>query len=255
MLSQWAIDRGLNNEMPRRPRNYLPGYTYHLVQRGVNRSRTFFRPDDYRIYLNLWSRFASKYRLDVHAYCLMSNHVHFLVTPREERSISSATRDVGANYTSYINIRYERTGTLWEGRHRSSLIDSEQYVLSCYRYIELNPVRAGMVSAPADYPWSSYQLNTRQTDSWLIAHPEFVALAKDPSKRIQDYKALFLAEAAEDETVRDETQEITTSVFCNRPLADDEFLSSLESKFQVVLKTRQIGRPKRGNATPSPTNT
>jgi putative transposase len=145
--------------MPRRTRNYIPGFPYHIVQRGNNREACFIESENYQYYLELWRQLSKRYGVKVHAYCLMTNHIHILVTPESKRSISDTMKVVGSRYAQYINLKYRRTGTLWEGRHRSSLVQSERYLLSCYRYIELNPVRAGMVSRPEEYRWSSYAIN------------------------------------------------------------------------------------------------
>jgi len=154
--------------MPRRARNYIAGFPYHIVQRGNNRKACFLEVENYQYYLEL-----EKYGVEVHAYCLMTNHVHFLVTPRESDSISSVFKVVGNRYAQYVNKRYEHTGTMWEGRHKASMVQSERYLLSCYRYIELNPVRAGMVESPEEYRWSSYGYNAWGNDSWLMSHAEY----------------------------------------------------------------------------------
>jgi putative transposase len=117
--------------MPRRTRRYIPGLPYHSVQRGNNREACFIEPENYQYYLTLWQQIAKRYGVSVHAYCLMTNHIHFLVTPTSELAISNTMKVVGSRYASYINCRYKRTGTLWEGRHRSSLVQSEKYLLTC----------------------------------------------------------------------------------------------------------------------------
>ena len=134
--------------MLRRARMYLPGYPYHIVQRGNNRNACFVAPQDYQFYLELWEECSQRYGVAIHAYCLMTNHVHLLVTPGNSDSVSFATKVIGSRYAQYFNKTYKRTGTLWEGRHKSSLVQSERYYLTCSRYIELNPVAANMVSKP-----------------------------------------------------------------------------------------------------------
>ena len=145
--------------MPRRARMYLPGHPYHIVQRGNNREACFVEPENYRYYLELWKENARRYGVAVHAYCLMTNHIHFLVTPEDAESISRATSVIGSRYAWYFNRSYKRTGTVWEGRHRSSLVQTDRYFLTCCRYIEMNPVVAGMVHKPEEYCWSSYRAN------------------------------------------------------------------------------------------------
>ena len=134
--------------MPRRPRMYIPGFPYHIVQRGNNRKACFFVKDNFAFYLQLWKEISARYGVSVHAYCLMTNHIHFLVTPDTSEAISNTMKVVGSRYAYYLYKQLNRTGTLWEGRHKASLIQSERYLLTCYRYVELNPVRAQMVSRP-----------------------------------------------------------------------------------------------------------
>lgn len=138
--------------MPRRPRMYLPGLPYHLVQRGNNRKACFFDSADREHYLDLLSQTSQLYGVAIHAYVLMTNRIHLLLTPEQSESISRLTRVVGSRYAQYVNKKYSRTGTLWEGRHKSSPVDTQTYLLKCYRYIELNPVRARMVDKPDEYP-------------------------------------------------------------------------------------------------------
>ena len=145
--------------MARLPRIVVPGQALHLIQRGNNRQPIFFSPDDYIKYLETLSQSAVRQCCSIHAYVLMTNHIHLLVTPDTEDGISLMMQDIGRNYVRYINQTYRRSGTLWEGRFKSALIDSERYLLTCSRYIELNPVRAGMVRVPEEYRWSSYHCN------------------------------------------------------------------------------------------------
>lgn len=141
--------------MPRRARSYVSGLPYRVVQRGNNREVCFIEPENYQFYLELWRQSARRYGVQVHAFCLMTNHIHVLATPEQVSSLSNAMSVVGSRYAQYANFKYRRTGTLWEGRHRSGLVQTETYLLTCCRYIELNPVRAGMVGRPEEYRWSS----------------------------------------------------------------------------------------------------
>ena len=145
--------------MPRKPRFYIAGMPVHVVQRGNNRQPRFFDDADYSAYLKWLREAAEKYGCAIHAYVLMTNHVHILATPEDTNGISRMMQYVGRWYVPYINKTYGRSGTLWEGRYKSSLIDAANYFLACSRYIEMNPVRAGMVSQPWDYVWSSYACN------------------------------------------------------------------------------------------------
>lgn len=142
--------------MPRPPRPDLPGVPQHVIQRGNDRQACFFQPNDYLTYLTLLYEASQRHGCAIHAYVLMTNHVHLLVTPGEARAVSCMMQTLGRNYVAHVNVRYRRTGTLWEGRYKSCLVDSQNYVLACYRYIELNPVRAGMVGTAAEYQWSSH---------------------------------------------------------------------------------------------------
>ena len=140
--------------MPRRPRLNLASVPLHIIQRGNNRQVCFSCDEDSSAYLRWLAEYAKKFGMDIHAYVLMTNHVHLLATPQRENSLSKTLQAVGRQYVRYFNHSYRRSGTLWEGRYKSSLVQSERYLLECYRYIELNPVRAGMVDDPADYRWS-----------------------------------------------------------------------------------------------------
>lgn len=145
--------------MPRKPRFYLPDIPYHIVQRSNNRTACFFSSSDFGIYINALTDALQTFHVQLHAFVLMTNHVHLLMTPSDSQGISKVMQSVGRTYVRAINGLYRRTGTLWEGRHKASPINSEEYLLICQRYIELNPVRAGMVDHPSEYRWSSYQAN------------------------------------------------------------------------------------------------
>ena len=178
--------------MARKPRLNLAGVPQHVVQRGYNRGPCFYRDEDYQRYLGDLRDAADRNRCRVHAYVLMTNHVHLLVTPMEKYGVSHLMQDVGSRYVRYVNSNCRRTGTLWEGRYKSSLIDSKAYLLTCMRYIELNPVRAGMTSRPREYRWSSYLANAYgRTDPLLSAHPVFEGLGTSPAQRQQAYRNSF----------------------------------------------------------------
>ena len=226
--------------MARSRRNYLPENPYHVVQRGVNKSRTFFEPSDFDLYLGLWTKFSAQYNLSVHAYCLMPNHIHFLVTPHDENAISVTSRQVGSRYAATINKKYHRTGTLWEGRHWSSLIQSEHYLLRCYRYIELNPVRASICQKPAQYRWSSFRLNSKPTSSWITPHQGYLDLGKNPTVRASSYRT-FVDQGISNE----ETNRITRNFFSNSPTADESFISAVENDNQLRLRRSKRGRPEK----------
>lgn len=143
--------------MPRKPRTYLAGAPCHVVQRGNNRCATFFDDADYQHYLGCLKEATERYHVSLHAYVLMTNHVHLLMTPSDGLGVSRVMQSLGRRYVQYINRQFRRTGTLWEGRQKGSLVQAEHYLLICYRYIELNPMRAAMVTHPGKYRWSSYR--------------------------------------------------------------------------------------------------
>ena len=178
--------------MPRPSRLILPGVAVHVIQRGNNRVACFRQDSDYLMYLAYLRQLSDKYDCAIHAYCLMTNHVHLLVTPASSGACTGLMRDLGQRYVQYFNRRHKRTGTLWEGRYRSCIAESALYVLGCYRYIETNPVRAGMVDHPTGYLWSSYAVNSGMRSDPLIApHAEYRALAIEPAKRHAAYRGLF----------------------------------------------------------------
>lgn len=178
--------------MPRKPRFVLPGVPQHIIQRGNNREPCFYSTEDYRRYLELLKEAADRNDCCVHAYVLMTNHVHVLATPFSPHGISHLMQDLGRKYVRAINHIYRRSGTLWEGRYKASLVDSEAYVLTCMRYIELNPVRANMVVHPGEYRWSSYAANGQgQADALISPHPLYAQLGHDPLERQAAYRELF----------------------------------------------------------------
>lgn len=178
--------------MARLPRIVVPGQALHIIQRGNNRQPCFFADDDYRFYLDCLSDAARRHGAQMHAYVLMTNHVHLLLTPDRESTPPTLLQSVGRRYVRYVNQVYRRSGTLWEGRYKSTLIDSDRYLLTCSRYIELNPVRAAMVAHPGDYPWSSFRGNAAGAEGPnLSPHPLYLALGDSPAARGQAYRALF----------------------------------------------------------------
>ena len=205
--------------MARPPRLILPEVAVHVRQRGVNGVACFRAEADYLFYLSWLRRLSAQHGCAVHAYCLMTNHVHLLLTPRAANSCSELMRDLGRRYVPYFNWRHERTGTLWEGRFRASIAESAHYVLACYRYIELNPVRASMVNHPAEYRWSSYSVNSgTRSDTLVSAHPEFVALATDEDRRRASYRELFAG--AMEEPLLEARRDAITGCY---PLASQAF--------------------------------
>ncbi|PHR84095.1 MAG: transposase [Colwellia sp.] len=180
--------------MPRLPRLNLPNIPQHVVQRGNNRQVTFFYEQDYTVYLDKLKEYGKKFDVAIHAYVLMTNHVHLLMTPSTKTGVSQLIQSLGRYYVRYINKTYNRSGTLWEGRYKSTLVDSEHYFLLVSRYIELNPVRADMVAHPAKYPWSSYQGNALDKKIELLtAHHCYEVLGHNTESRKVAYRTLFKA--------------------------------------------------------------
>lgn len=227
--------------MPRRTRLYLPGLPYHLVQRGNNREACFFGPENYQFYLELLRENAKRYGVAVHAWVLMTNHVHLLLTPASEQSISRMMQTVGSRYAQYLNKSYKRTGTVWEGRHKASPVHAQAYLLKCYRYIELNPVNAGMVNRPEEYRWSSYHANAwGDAMEWMTPHAEYLTLGATVDARCLNYRALFggYFEAADLNAIR------LAAHYC-QPLGDDRFRSQIEEKLGRAVGHASRGRPRR----------
>jgi putative transposase len=178
--------------MPRRARLILPNVPIHLIQRGNNRQPCFFSNADCAFYLHWLGKHAHNNGCQIHAYVLMTNHVHLLLSAAQAQSTGDMMKALGQRYVQYVNRKYRRSGTLWEGRYRSCLTRDERYLLACHRYIELNPVRAGMVGHPAHYRWSSYRANAQgEADPLVDPHPVYQALGVDPGSRQAAYSALF----------------------------------------------------------------
>jgi len=178
--------------MARLPRFNLPNIPQHVIQRGNNRQACFFSQQDYIIYLDKLKEYSQQHKVAIHSYVLMTNHAHFLLTPSEPAGVSLLMQSLGRYYVRYINHTYNRSGTLWEGRYKSTIVDSENYLLTLYRYIELNPVRANMVHHPAEYPWSSYRKNALGKAIKLIQpHSCYQALGNNNQERQDNYQSLF----------------------------------------------------------------
>lgn len=194
--------------MARLPRFYIKDQPQHIIQRGNNRELIFSAEEDYYFYLECLEEASQRHKLKIHAYVLMTNHVHLLVSPLEQNSIPKTLQSVGRKYVQYFNYSYSRTGTLWEGRYKATLIDTENYFLICMRYIELNPVRAIMVKHPKFYPWSSYAYNALGEENSLITpHFLYEDLARSKKLRQECYRALFQGRisGAELKAIRDAT--------------------------------------------------
>jgi putative transposase len=224
--------------MPRLARLVLPGVALHVIQRGHDRRACFRDDTDRMVYLALLRDSLKTSGCALHTYCLMTNHVHLLLTPPDAKACATLTRHLGQRYVQYFNRRYERSGTLWEGRPHSCLVDSARYVLACYRYIERNPVRAGMVSGAAAYEWSSHNANAgRVSDPTLSPHVEYLALSSDSPTRYAAYGQLF--QAGDDPQFLAEIRDATNGGY---PLLGEELKASL------ALPKRRLQRRKPGPA-------
>lgn len=227
--------------MPRRARVVLDGVPLHIIQRGNNRSVTFFADDDYVFYLEQLRELCVEHDVRLHAFCLMTNHVHLLLTPVIGSTISHLMKRLGQCYVQRINRLYQRSGTLWEGRFKSSLVASEGYILSCYRYIELNPVRAGMVMHPGEYRWSSYRFNAQQAlGPWITPHESYQALGADVSTRQAAYRDLFRHRL--DEGLVDQMR---TAMSSGHPFGNNRFRAEVEQAAGVRFGSGQRGRPRK----------
>jgi len=178
--------------MARLPRLYVADQPQHVIQRGNNRQIVFAGEQDFRFFRKCLKAAAERHSLAIHAYVLMTNHVHLLVTPGSPESLPKTLQALGRRYVQYFNSAHQRSGTLWEGRYRAALVDSERYFLTCARYIELNPVRAGMVYEPAAYPWSSFKHHALgEIDDLVRSHALHEALGAEPRERQRAYRDLF----------------------------------------------------------------
>ena len=223
--------------MPGKTQFYIPGVRVHMVQRGNSREPVFFENEDYHAYLGWLSESTECYGRAIHAYVLTTNHIHILATPETTQSISQMMQYIGRHYVPYINYTYGTSGSIWEGRYKSSLIHDEQYLLACMRYIELNPVRAGMIKLPSMYRWSSYQSNAQgKHDIVVTPHPLFNELGSNSSERMEAYKSIFKAhiDQAEHDKIHKAYQTGT-------PLGNDYFREKIEKKLKC-----KVGRDRRG---------
>jgi putative transposase len=223
--------------MPRPPRLDLAGIPQHLVQRGVDRRPCFVLEIHYLEYLRHLLEQAERHRCQVHAYVLMCNHAHLLVTPSEPGGVGRMMQSLGRRYVGFFNFMMERTGTLWEGRFKSCLVDNESYLLRCYRYIELNPVRARIVEDPGSFRWSSFRCNGMgQADPLITPHPAYQSLGSNPQDRIRAYRD-FVAQGCQPA----DADAIRAMTLRQRAFGSDQFRRELEG-----LHDRPMGFVKRG---------
>lgn len=226
--------------MPRPLRYTIPGVPQHIVQRGNDRRATFFSDNDRRFYLACLHQAAQHHRLAVHAYVLMTNHVHLLATPASPDAIAKTLQSVGRRYVQFVNIIRERSGTLWEGRHRASIVQSERYLAVCHAYIELNPVRAGIVRDPLDYEWSSCRHYAgAENDPLLSESPTFIASASTLADRRQVHRELLAAGIA-----ADRLDEIRVQTARGGVIGDDAYRDEIAARLARRVPGRPRGRPR-----------
>jgi len=230
--------------VPRQPRYRIPGLPQHVVQRGNDRQTTFFSPDDYRRYRKYLEAAALEHGCAIHAYVFMTNHVHLLVTPDSEDSLPKLVQAVGRRYVRYVNDTHGRTGTLWEGRYKACLVATDAYLLACYRYIELNPVRAGMTQDPARYRHSSYGCNALgRADALVTPHNTYLSLAPGAAERCASYRAMFTSGGPEGEL-----EEIRLATASCRLFGSDSFKEMVSQQIGRPVRQGRAGRPRRGIA-------
>lgn len=225
--------------MARLPRLDVPGVPQHVVQRGHDRLPCFAAQDDYIRYRQELREALLRHACRLHAYVLMTNHVHLLLTPDAPGAISKVIQMIGRRYVASFNARYHRSGTLWEGRFKSCLVDSEHYLLRCYRYIELNPIRAGIVASAVEYPWSSYHSNALgKRDALVTPHESFLALGQHAEERRVAYAAI-IAEA----TCTEELGSIRQHLQQGRAWGSHRFQTHIEALHGRCVVVRPRGRP------------
>ncbi|WP_284321697.1 transposase [Dyella acidisoli] len=227
--------------MPRQPRLDLPYIPQHIVQRGNDRQPCFFTDIDRIRYLDELREITLHEHCVVHAYVLMTNHVHLLMTPTDSGQIARVMQALGRRYVRYVNDRYRRTGTLWEGRYKSCLVDNDSYILRCYRYIELNPLRARMVAMPQNYSWSSFTYNALGAPNLLVRpHPSYLSLGADATERCDAYRT-FVMHAAPSE----ELEDIRRHLQSQHVYGSERFRAAIEAQLGRRAGPARIGRPRK----------
>ena len=227
--------------MPRQPRLVVLGYPYHIILRGNNKCAIFYNDKDKRFFIECLKRSKEKTNSKIYAYCLMTNHAHFLIEPSKETGLAEMMQSLGRRYVRYVNTEYNRTGTLWEGRYKSSLVDKDEYLAACSRYIELNPVRAKMTGRPEEYGWSSFRSKASgMTEDIIDPDPIYVDMGKTAKERGSNYSKWVLEGVPEHELnlIRSATQKcgiIGSSTFTNR----------IEKAIGRSVALKPVGRPKK----------
>jgi len=225
--------------MARLPRLTLPGYPHHIIQRGNNRQPIFASTADYEALLALIEEYSKKFEVAVHSYVLMSNHFHLLATPVHAEGIPRLMQAVGRSYVRSFNNRQARTGTLWEGRYRSTLIQAERYLLACMVYIDLNPVRAAIASDAAEYPWSSHlHYAGRRVDKLVTPHPLYWEMGNTPFAREMAYMELVRNGIGSQQQ-----QALTNATFSGWALGEPDYVADLQRRTERRVSKARAGRP------------
>jgi putative transposase len=234
--------------MARLPRLTVAGYPHHIIQRGNNRQDIFVSAADRRLFLDLLVEYAARFKVAIHAYVLMGNHVHLLATPETAEGIPQMMQGLGRRYVRLFNDSHGRTGTLWEGRYKSTLIQTERYLLACMAYLDLNPVRAGLVAHPGEYAWSSYRHYAgEQVDPIVTPHPLIWELGNTPFAREAAYR-----ECVQNGLTAQQTQDLTQSVLKGWALGEQHFVASLQSQTARRVSPAAVGRPVGTTRRPKP---
>ena len=225
--------------MARLPRLTVPNYPHHVIQRGTNQQRIVIDDLDRQRLLDLWQEYAQRFQVAIHAYVIMDNHFHLLATPETDKGLPQMMQAVGRSYVRHFNLRHRRVGALWEGRYRSNLIESEHYLLSCMAYIDLNPVRAGMVAQPSDFRWSSHRHHLGLASDKLVKqHALYWALGNTPFAREAAYAELVHAGIS-----NDQQGALTDATLSGWALGDASFVAQLQGQTPRRLLKAKAGRP------------
>ncbi len=228
--------------MPRRARILLANTPHHIVQRGHNRETVFVEKDDYIYYLDTLKEWKQELNVNVYGYCLMTNHVHLILDPKDEpANIGKLMKRLAGRQTRYVNYQEKRSGSLWEGRYKSSPIETDSYLLACHRYVERNPIKAGMVNDIADYEWSSYKQHVGlEAELWIDSDPAYQSLSNNAQERMRHYKDYVNQSGSESET-----NLITTALQRGQLTGTNRFMEDVEQRLGLRIEHRGPGRPRR----------